>query len=74
MVSGDVLLGMATNAAGAASWSLAVPSVPELFGVTLFVQWVVVDPGANALGLVLSRAGAATLGDQYVRSGAVADE
>lgn len=64
LASPDLTLALSTNALGGTVWSLVVPVIPELFGITLFTQWAVIDPGANALGLVLSNAGAATLGDQ----------
>jgi len=64
LASADVTLAMTTGPLGTSAWSLNVPTIPELFGITLFTQWAVIDPGANALGLVFSDGGAATLGDQ----------
>jgi hypothetical protein len=45
-------LGGATDAAGVGVIPWIVPDVPDLVGLPLFAQGAVVDPGANALGLV----------------------
>jgi hypothetical protein len=43
-----------TDAGGHASYALAVPNAPVLLGQPLSLQWAVVDPAANALGIVAS--------------------
>jgi hypothetical protein len=45
-----------------ASWSLRVPNMPVLAGVEAFFQVLVLDPGANAFGGVLTNGGRATIG------------
>jgi hypothetical protein len=64
LAAADVPLALPTTALGTATWSLTLPVVPDLFGLTLFSQWAVVDPAANPLGLALSGGGAWTLGDR----------
>ena len=49
-------------AAGAATWSLAIPLTPSLAGFELFFQGVVPDVAANSFGLVLTNAGRAIIG------------
>lgn len=46
----------------AATWSLVIPALPTLAGQVFYNQAAVFDPTANAFGLVMSNAGAATLG------------
>ena len=43
-----------TSPTGEALVPLPLPRQPDLDGVTLLTQWVVLDPSANALGLVSS--------------------
>jgi hypothetical protein len=45
-----------------AEWSLAIPNVPALAAQTFRQQAFVIDPAANALGLVASNAVSVTLG------------
>lgn len=41
---------------GHARFPLAIPNAPSLVGLPLSLQWAVVDPAANALGIVVSNA------------------
>jgi hypothetical protein len=47
---------------GEAALSVGIPNDPVLRGNTFYAQGLAVDPRANALGLVVSDAGAATVG------------
>ncbi|MCK5944762.1 MAG: hypothetical protein KAI24_22425, partial [Planctomycetes bacterium] len=49
-----------TDGAGTASATFAIPSSPANIGVSLYHQWAVVD-NVNALGIVMSEAGRATI-------------
>ncbi|MGK0204331.1 MAG: choice-of-anchor B domain-containing protein [Planctomycetota bacterium] len=49
-----------TDVAGAASAPFSIPSTPGNIGLNLFHQWAVLDP-INALGIVVSEAGKATI-------------
>lgn len=51
IVSFDVVTGL-TNSSGAARMSFEVPNVPTLAGQRIYMQGLVMDRGANALGLV----------------------
>jgi hypothetical protein len=51
-----------TDAQGQASLNFAVPTATAFLGVALRHQWAVLD-GANALGIVVSNGGRATIGD-----------
>lgn len=51
------------GAGNTASWSLAIPNAPAFSGLTLFNQVLALDPTANALGAVVSDAGAFQLGN-----------
>jgi hypothetical protein len=62
LASADVLEALVTSGAGTLTRSIAVPATSGLLGAELFHQWGVLDP-ANALGLVVSNAGRAKLGD-----------
>ena len=61
LVSADVLDLASTDANGEASSPVTVPSVPSLVGVVLYHQWLVWDPAVNALNVVTSNAGTATV-------------
>lgn len=52
-----------TGLGSRATVSLAVPNLPSLVGVTLWHQTAVLDPAANALGIVLSNATETRIGD-----------
>jgi hypothetical protein len=47
------------------AYTLLVPGVPSLVGVTLYGQSAILEPSANALGLVLSNAVEVRVGDQF---------
>lgn len=52
-----------TDAAGHASLPMAVPNSGALVGLDVFHQWAVWDPTVNALDIVVSDGGKATLGN-----------
>ena len=58
----DVLIPVLTNAVGSASVPLAIPNDTTLRGVLFYNQFLVVDPLANSLGLVLTHGMEATVG------------
>ena len=53
---------LTTDAAGAAALPVSVPNQRSLLGMQFAAQWVVTDPAANALGLITSGGGLATIG------------
>jgi len=53
-----------TNAAGSASYVYTLPNNIYLLGMRFFNQYLVYDPAVNALGFVVSNAGAGLLGNQ----------
>ncbi len=56
-------LGQSTSSgAGAGTHSIPVPNDANLIGVEVFHQWIVIDPGANPLGLAVSAAAKTTIG------------
>ena len=61
-VAWQALDSVLTDAQGSASSSITVPNNASLVGLELFHQWALIDPTANALGIVTSDAGAATIG------------
>ncbi len=63
LVSADATKLLFTSATGTASDSIAVPNDPSFIGIDLFHQWAVLDPTVNTLGIVVSDAGRARLGD-----------
>ncbi|MCA8955022.1 MAG: sulfatase-like hydrolase/transferase [Planctomycetes bacterium] len=66
LASGDVLTPVSTDAAGAASIPVALPSDRSLVGWTVFHGWLLTDPSApaNPLGITASDGLAALLGDR----------
>jgi hypothetical protein len=50
------------TASNTASWSFVIPNAPGLLGVTFYNQALVVDPGVNAAGAVVSDAMRAVFG------------
>jgi hypothetical protein len=62
-VSLDFRADEVTGPDGTASSTIDVPNFPQLVGYDLYHQWLVFDPGVNAIGLVVSGPGRATLGD-----------
>jgi hypothetical protein len=51
------------RAGTAATWDLAVPFDARLIGAELFQQALVIAPGANAAGVIVSNAGRLTIGN-----------
>ncbi len=43
------------DALGTAALTVAIPALPALTGAVTYVQWLVLDPAANPLGLTLSQ-------------------
>ena len=60
-VSADATLFL-FGAANAAQWNFTIPNDPTLGGLQLYNQALVLDPGFNALGGVLSDAAAMLIG------------
>ena len=52
-----------TDPAGTGTFSIAVPNDASLVGLELFHQWGVIDPTVNPLGIVMSNAGRALVGN-----------
>ena len=52
-----------TSGVGTANDSLAVPNNNSFVGLVIFHQWAVLDVAANTLGIVVSNAGRATVGN-----------
>ncbi len=50
------------GAAGAATFSTVIPPSGSLVGNTLYLQWILIDIGANALGVITSNGGEAMIG------------
>ena len=50
------------DAAGNASLPITIPNSTVLTGIVAYHQWAVLDAGANQLGIVMSEAGQATVG------------
>ncbi|MEC7726374.1 MAG: hypothetical protein VYD05_12720, partial [Planctomycetota bacterium] len=63
LAAADVTAVTITDAAGAASRSVAVPNAQSLVGLQVFHQWAIWDPAANGLSIVTSDGGAATIGN-----------
>ena len=61
LVAPVVTIAELVSATGTASWTVGVPGTPILMGTEVFHQWAVLD-AVNALGIVVSDAGKATLG------------
>ena len=47
--------------AGQAAWSLPIPNTQSLSGLGFFVQALVLDPGVNAAGAVVTNGGEAVI-------------
>ena len=62
LVSPDDAFARTTNIFGRAAVDLSIPNNPSLVGQQLFHQWVVLDAGANGLGVALSNGGRSTIG------------
>ncbi len=61
--STDILLGgVATGTTGSGSMNFTLPNVQSYIGIRYYNQFMVLDPNANAVGLVLSNGGEAVIG------------
>ena len=60
-VSLDAIEGV-VGSGNQAQYALTIPARPELVGLQLFQQAIVLDPGVNAFGAVLSAASRAVVG------------
>lgn len=56
--------GLMLNASGSGTLSLPVPNVTSHLGLRVYHQFYVVDPGANAMGIAVSRGGASKVGQR----------
>jgi len=61
LVSADALDLAITDANGEADFPIVVPNQANLVGLVLYHQWLIWDPSVNALNIVTSNAGTATL-------------
>ena len=59
--SADVTSAQVVSSTGTASGTINVPNAPSLMGLPVYHQWAVLD-SVNALGIVVSDAGRATVG------------
>ena len=62
LVSVDATRLALTDGAGEAAVPISVPNVTSLLDAAFFVQFAVLDPAANSLGVALSNAGAGVVG------------
>ncbi|MAE77141.1 MAG: hypothetical protein CMJ85_09755 [Planctomycetes bacterium] len=62
LVSFDLNVSLLTSTTGTAKISFPIPNNPVLGGLVFHNQWAVLDPPANALDLVFSNGGTATIG------------
>ena len=62
LMSADVGLGVKTNTTGRASFKISVPNDKTLVGIQVYFQAMVVDAGANSLGLAFSNAATVKVG------------
>lgn len=58
----DLIQGLATDAQGAGSMPLMIPNDKRLSGIRFYNQFLVIDPGANPLGLSFTQGAQATIG------------
>ena len=54
---------LATDPQGAANVPLTLPNDTQFVGLTFYVEWLILDAGANAAGLVTTVAGAVNMGN-----------
>ncbi len=64
LASPDLVLGLQTDAAGDATAVFVIPPLPSLLGQSFHDQALIVDPGANALGIATTRGGTGTIARQ----------
>jgi hypothetical protein len=62
LAAGNQVDVLATDPSGAGRLRFVFPVDPNLFGRAFYNQFVVYDPGANALGFVVSQGGRGTIG------------
>ena len=62
LVAPSVGVNLTSSSRGAASLTVPVPNDSKLHGAEFHNQWIVLDPGANTLGIVTSNGGSATIG------------
>lgn len=62
LASGELQSRVTTNAAGTAKFVYDIPLAITLIGVRFHNQYVIVDPGANTLGLAVSNAATGVIG------------
>ncbi len=62
LVAPQVLDAVPTTSVGTAIYGITVPSSAGLLGLRVYHQWAVLDPTVNALGIVVSGSGRATIG------------
>nr|HMQ23604.1 hypothetical protein [Planctomycetota bacterium] len=59
----DILLGaVVSNASGAGTIAFGLPNNLSLVGLTFYNQYIVLDSGANTLGITFSNGGAGKIG------------
>jgi len=63
LASADVVLPVTTTAAGKGAFTYSVPMNFAFVGVPFFNQFLVLDPGANPLGLAVTNGGAGVIGN-----------
>lgn len=63
LASMEMVVGVPIDPTGESNLTLPIPAQPALVGASFFDQWFVLDPGANALQLVLSNGGKGIIGD-----------
>ncbi|MFN3240349.1 MAG: M14 family zinc carboxypeptidase [Planctomycetota bacterium] len=61
LVAAEALDLVITDGNGEASYPIVVPNAANLVGLTLYHQWLIWDPTVNALNIVTSNAGTATV-------------
>jgi hypothetical protein len=59
-----IAVGFNTDAMGKVSLPFPLPADTVVLGVSLYMQWLIADPTANNLGLVMTRGGRFTIGNQ----------
>lgn len=63
LCSPDIALGTPVDVTGQANLPVGIPNVPAFVGQPFFTQWLVYDPTANGLQLVVSNGGKGKIGD-----------
>ena len=55
-------LSASTDASGSTAFTVPLSNTPNYVGAKLLTQWIIVDSGANPLGLIMSNGGEFTIG------------